>query len=135
MAGFRFRCTECATTYGEDDVRLVCPACAKRQEPGGVTRGVLEVEIDELPASWPEAPPSHPDFLTSFLPLPSAEYLPPLAVGGTPLVAAPRLRQALGQRIYDVLEGDPFTGVDAGLLWIKIEIENTVQSLETLINE
>ncbi|NNG16843.1 MAG: threonine synthase [Gemmatimonadales bacterium] len=96
MAGFRFRCTECATPYDENDVRLVCAACADKQEPGGVTRGVLEVELDELPTNWPQAPPSHPDFLTAFLPIPSAEHLPPLPVGGTPLVAAPQLRQALG---------------------------------------
>ncbi len=96
MAAFRFRCTECAETYDENDVRLVCPACAGTQEPGGVTRGVLEVEIDELPTSWPDVPSSHSDFLTAFLPLPSAEHLPPLPVGDTPLVAAPQLRQALG---------------------------------------
>ena len=96
MSGFRFRCTECATPYDEDDVRLVCPACSGKQEPGGVTRGVLEVELDELPTSWPEAPPSHPDFLTAFLPLPSAEHLPPLPVGDTPLLAAPELRRVLG---------------------------------------
>ncbi len=96
MSGFRFRCTECATAYGEDDVRLTCPACATKQEPGGVTRGVLDVEIDELPRSWPEALPSHPDFLTAFLPLDSAEHLPPLPVGGTPLLSVPELRRALG---------------------------------------
>jgi threonine synthase len=108
MAGFRFRCTECATPYDENDVRLVCPACAESQEPGGVTRGVLEVELDELPSRWPQAPPPHPDFLTAFLPLPSAEHLPPLPVGGTPLVAAPQLRRAL----------------DMEHLWIKDDTRN-----------
>jgi threonine synthase len=98
MTAFQFRCTECATPYGEDDVRLVCPACAAKQEPGGVTRGVLEVEIDQLPTSWPDALPSHPDFLTAFLPLPSAEHLPPLPVGGTPLLDVPPLRRALEMR-------------------------------------
>jgi len=32
-------------------------------------------------------------------------------------------------------DNDPFTGTDPGLLWIKVEIENTVIALETLINE
>lgn len=32
-------------------------------------------------------------------------------------------------------DGKPFTGTDAGLLWIKVEVENTVLSLETLIND
>jgi threonine synthase len=108
MSGFRFRCTECATPYDEEDVRLVCPACAGKQEPGGVTRGVLEVELDELPTSWPAVPLSHPDFLTAFLPLPSTEHLPPLPVGGTPLVAAPELRRAL----------------DMPRLWIKDDTRN-----------
>ncbi len=29
-------------------------------------------------------------------------------------------------------DADPFTGIDAGLLWIRVEIENTVQAWETL---
>jgi len=108
VSGFRFRCTECSAAYGEDDVRLVCPACAKRQEPGGVTRGVLEVELEELPPTWPSAPPSHPDFLTAFLPLASAEHVPPLPVGGTPLLPVPELRRAL----------------DMPRLWLKDDTRN-----------
>ena len=29
-------------------------------------------------------------------------------------------------------DGDPFTGVDEGLIWVKVNIENTPYSLETL---
>ncbi|HSM15384.1 MAG TPA: threonine synthase [Gemmatimonadales bacterium] len=108
MSGFRFRCTECSAAYGENDVRLVCPACAKRQQPGGVTRGVLEVELEELPPTWPSAPPSHPDFLTAFLPIESAEHVPPLPVGGTPLLPVPELRRAL----------------DMPRLWLKDDTRN-----------
>ncbi len=96
MKHFNFRCSECGATYAEDEVRLACPACAERQEPGGVTRGVLEVELEELPASWPAAPASAPEFLTAFLPLASADHLAPLAVGGTPLLPVPELRRELG---------------------------------------
>jgi threonine synthase len=96
MGDFQFRCSECGKSYGEEDVRLVCPACARQQEPGGVTRGVLEVVMENLPASWPSAPPSSADFLSAFLPLPSREFLPALPVGGTPLLEAPVLRQRLG---------------------------------------
>ena len=95
MAHFHFRCSECGTTYDEDEVRLACPACATRQQPGGVTRGVLEVELDELPSTWPDAPPASADYLTAFLPLGSAEHLAPLAVGGTPLLPVPELRREL----------------------------------------
>ncbi len=74
----------------------VCPSCSEKQVPGGVTRGVLEVVIEDLPTAWPEDPPGTPGFLTAFLPIDDPRYLPPLPVGATPLLAAPRLRQALG---------------------------------------
>ncbi len=96
MSGFQLRCTECGTLYPESTVQLVCPTCAKEQEAGGVTRGVLEIVLDELPASWPSAPRSHPDFLSAFLPLASAASLPPYAVGDTPLLPVPELRRAHG---------------------------------------
>ncbi len=73
----------------------VCPECSRKQEPGGVTRGVLEVVIDSLPTAWPEAPAGSPGFLTGFLPLDDPELLPPLPVGGTPLLAPPALRREL----------------------------------------
>lgn len=96
MPGFQFRCTECATAYAERDAQLVCPNCAGKQVRGGPTRGVLEVELDSLPDEWPNSPPSSPEFLTAFLPIPDRMHLPPLPVGGTPLIEAPALREALG---------------------------------------
>jgi hypothetical protein len=32
-------------------------------------------------------------------------------------------------------DNDPFTGVDAGLLWVRVEIAGTADGLETLISE
>ena len=96
MASFRFRCSECGTYYAERAVELVCPDCTTRQEPGGSTRGVLEVEMDELPSTWPAAPMSSVEALAEFLPLASPEGWPPLAVGGTPLLEVERLRRHLG---------------------------------------
>jgi threonine synthase len=61
-----------------------------------VTRGVLEVELAELPSTWPADSHDSFDFLERFLPISSRETLPPLAVGATPLLEAPRLRQELG---------------------------------------
>lgn len=95
MAGFAFVCSECATTYREDEVRYVCPACAALQQPGGVTRGVLSVELDELPTRWPAARLHDPDALTAFLPFATPVALPPLRVGGTPLLPVPGLRRLL----------------------------------------
>lgn len=31
-------------------------------------------------------------------------------------------------------DGNPFTGTDAGLLWVRVEIENTPHSIESLIS-
>lgn len=95
MSKFHFRCTECGATYDENEVRLVCAACAHLQEPGGVTRGVLEVVHDVLPSKWPSAPASSAEFLAAFLPFSSPAFLPPIPVGGTPLLTVPGLRRAL----------------------------------------
>jgi threonine synthase len=96
MSNFHFRCTECGTSYREAEVQLVCLACARRQEPGGVIRGVLEVVLEVLPSRWPAAPASAAEFLSAFLPIPSTEFLPPIPVGGTPLLEVPGLRRVLG---------------------------------------
>lgn len=95
MSSFRLRCIECGREYAEQGTRLVCDDCSALQEPGAPTRGVLEVRLDDLPAVWPSAAPSSAGFLTAFLPLASPGSLPPLAVGGTPLLDVPELRKAL----------------------------------------
>ncbi len=92
---FSFRCSECGASYREDEVRYTCPTCVRLQEPGREVRGILEVELDELPGLWPEGELASPPFLEAFLPIASRESLPPLAVGGTPLLEARRLRAAL----------------------------------------
>ena len=96
MAGFRLRCAECGAEHAEDPRLMVCPRCSARQERGGPTRGVLEVVPDATPEAWPSSDPSSAAFLRAFLPLSPDAPLPPLSVGGTPLLPAPRLREALG---------------------------------------
>jgi threonine synthase len=95
MATFTFRCSECGERYGEREVRYVCPVCAAAQQPGGPTRGVLEVVLDERPP-LPPAPANDPETLARFLPIASAASLPALPVGGTPLLPVPGLRRRLG---------------------------------------
>ncbi len=96
MADFSFRCTECGAEHAEEPGLLVCPRCSARQEKGGPTRGVLEVVLDAIPEAWPSADPSSAAFLRAFLPLSPDAPIPPLSVGGTPLLPVPRLREALG---------------------------------------
>jgi len=59
-------------------------------------RGVLHTELTDFPNGWPEGRVTDPDTLLAFWPIASADSLPPLTVGGTPLLTAPRLRADLG---------------------------------------
>jgi len=49
MTSFSLCCIECGARYEEDRERMVCDDCAYEQEAGGPIRGVLEVELEELP--------------------------------------------------------------------------------------
>jgi threonine synthase len=95
MARFHFRCVECGEEYPEDPQRLVCARCTAKQEPGGPIRGVLEVVLKAFPTTWPNFRPSDPEFLYAFLPITDEGAIPPLPVGDTPLLEAPRLRHEL----------------------------------------
>jgi len=96
MTSFSLCYIECGARYEEDRERMVCDDCAYEQEAGGPIRGVLEVELEELPSSWPMHPPSSREFLEPFLPLTPGAWLPPLPVGDTPLLDVPELRLVLG---------------------------------------
>jgi threonine synthase len=97
VAAFTLVCAECGARFAEREVRYVCPACAAKQVAGAATRGVLRVELDEPPRRWPETPLHSPEALALFLPV-HAAFVPPLTVGGTPLLPVPRLRRELGLR-------------------------------------
>jgi threonine synthase len=96
MNDFLLRCSECGLEYAEDPALLVCPTCAGLQQPGGSTRGVLQVELSRLPDRWPDQGPSDPRFLAAFLPVKDASSFPEFPTGGTPLLAAARLAAELG---------------------------------------
>lgn len=95
MARFELRCIECGTVFAEDPGLLVCPRCSEHQIQGGSTRGVLEVEILNPPARWPEDLLGSPGFLEKVLPLDDPTSLAPMPVGNTPLLEVPRLRKSL----------------------------------------
>lgn len=105
---FRLVCSECGEIFSEDPELLVCRSCRRLQQPGGETRGILRVEIDELPRRWPEGGFARPEALASWWPVAGPRSLPPIPVGGTPLLEVPRLRGSLGMP----------------LLWLKDDTRN-----------
>lgn len=53
-----------------------------------------------------------------------------------PFGSDPRLLVYLGR--YDIdnadADDDPFTGADGGILWVRVAVEGTLESLETLVS-
>lgn len=95
-----FACTECGATYAESELRYVCPSCARQQQAGGMTRGVLEVswQPQALAQGWAQAMAASGSREQFRSMLPVDEHAPslPLTVGRTPLLESPRLRRHLG---------------------------------------
>lgn len=96
MGEFSLTCSECGRHYAEDAARLVCDSCAAFQEPGGPTRGILEVSMTSLPTSWPAGAPGDAGFLSAFLPVRGPGSFPGYPVGNTPLIESTRLASRLG---------------------------------------
>ena len=92
MARFRYKCIECGEEFPEDPNRYVCSRCSGKQEAGGTIRGVLEVVLKVLPSAWPHFRTSDREFRSAVLPINDDGAIPPLPVGDTPLLEAPRLR-------------------------------------------
>ena len=84
---FSYRCSQCGQTYGLDPGLMVCPACAREQQPDEPLRGVLEVELKGEAGA---------DFAVADLLPVAPEFFPPLPVGGTPLWEPKNLRAELG---------------------------------------
>jgi threonine synthase len=84
---FRYICSECAKTYDIEPSLMLCPDCAKEQQPDQPLRGVLEVELSGK---------AKPDFkVKDLLPVPD-KYFPPIPVGNTAMWQPLNLRKELG---------------------------------------
>ncbi|MCF8108883.1 MAG: pyridoxal-phosphate dependent enzyme [Desulfohalobiaceae bacterium] len=89
---FNYICSECERSYPLEPGYMVCPECARTQDPDQPLSGILEVV-----GPAPEIP--EPDSV-DFLPLDKA-FFPPLPVGNTPLWRPERLQQRYGfSRLY-----------------------------------
>lgn len=93
------RCLRCGTSYAPDAIAYVC-ACRPNR---GSDLGTLDVHYDYAAIRHfitPELLCADPDRSIGrfwpLLPIAGRESLPPLPVGGTPLLAVPRLRASTG---------------------------------------
>jgi len=93
MTSFRYRCTDCNTSYARDEVRYLCPECGKSYHPGIPLKGVLEVVFD-YEAIQRNFDTKHPDW--NLFCAVEPEFHPPLAVGNTPLLKTDKLGAELG---------------------------------------
>lgn len=87
-----YRCTQCGAIYKMDEVRYLCPSCARDYHPGIPLPGVLEAmfDYDTIGREWQRTPDP---MLFSALDL---QYYPPLPVGNTPLIDAATLGTEIG---------------------------------------
>jgi threonine synthase len=99
MADYRLVCTTCARALDRTATDSICPTCAAAPRPGECGRGVLRVEYAagrDPRRRFPREGAIGAARFLDLLPIDDAALLPPLAVGPSPLRAAPRLREALG---------------------------------------
>jgi len=98
MGEYRLSCIDCGRSFGRDEIDYVCPDCAPAQRPGEVLRGVLRADFATARGGrrrFPRAELPGAARYVDLLPIADPALLPPLPVGPSPLLAVPRLRQAL----------------------------------------
>ena len=93
MTPFLYRCTTCGKTYQRDEVRYLCPACARDYRPGIPLLGVLSAQFDYA-AIRKRFRKQQPDW-TLFCAVEQKHY-PPYAAGNTPFFPAAALGKAFG---------------------------------------
>jgi threonine synthase len=93
MTPFLYRCTTCGKTYQRDEVRYLCPSCAKDYRPGIPLLGVLSAQFDYA-AIRKRFRKQRPDW--SLFCAVEQKHYPPYAVGNTPFFPAAALGKAFG---------------------------------------
>jgi threonine synthase len=93
MTPFLYQCTTCSKTYQRDEVRYLCPDCAKEYRPGIPLVGVLSAQFDYA-AIRKRFRKLTPDWgLFSAV---EDKHYPPYPVGHTPFFPVAALGEALG---------------------------------------
>lgn len=90
---FHFQCTNCGKEYGQFDVLYLCPDCEAENTPSLPPKGVLKTvyEYKSLKASLLNFAQFRANRFVDLLPIKSAESLPYLKVGDTPLYKIDKL--------------------------------------------
>ena len=93
MTPFRYQCTTCGKTYTRDEVRYLCPACAKNYHPGIPLLGVLSVQFDyaEIKRRFRKDKPDWNLFSAV-----EEKHYPPYPFGHTPFFPVAALGNAFG---------------------------------------
>jgi len=92
MTRFDYQCSTCGKTCRRDEVRYLCPACAKRYRPGIPLVGVLSARFDYA-AIRKKFKQANPDW--SLFSAVETKYYPAYPVGNTPFHPAAALGKAL----------------------------------------
>jgi threonine synthase len=93
MTPFLYQCTTCGKLYHRDEVRYLCPDCAKEYRPGIPLVGVLSAQFDYA-AIRKRFKKASPDW--SLFSAVEDKHYPPYPFGNTPYFKASSLGQALG---------------------------------------
>ena len=91
MTEFVYQCSNCGKRYQRDEVRYLCPLCARDYRPGIPLLGVLSAQFDYtvIRKKFNKAKPDWNLFSAV-----EEKYFPPMSVGGTPFFQT----EALGKR-------------------------------------
>ena len=93
MTKFLYQCSTCGKTYRRDEVRYLCPACAKQYRPGIPLVGVLSVQFD-YGAIRKKFNRQKPDW--NLFSAVEEKFFPPIPVGNTPFFKSAALGNELG---------------------------------------
>jgi threonine synthase len=93
MIEFRYACTNCGRRYERDDVRYLCPECAKEYRPGIPLCGVLSVRFDYA-AIRRRFKKATPDW--SLFSAVEERHYPAFQVGNTPCFRSEALGKEVG---------------------------------------
>jgi threonine synthase len=93
MTQFVYQCSTCGKTYPRDEVRYLCPACAKQYRPGIPLVGVLSARFD-YGAIRKKFKKVDPDW--SLFSAVEEKFFPPIPVGNTPFFQSDALGNEYG---------------------------------------